>query len=68
MSRVYALTVVLDDDVMGGDVADLVYAIKLLRGVTDVRSNDHNPQETSARIHAKQEILRQMEDWLGDLE
>jgi hypothetical protein len=67
--RVHSLTVVLDADVRDDDVAPLIDAIRMMRGVADVRALVSDPvshmAEMRARRDAAQRVLALYKELIG---
>lgn len=55
-NRFYALTVILEKDVREDDCEPLIDAIKILRGVLDVKPHIANPDTWMAEERARQDL------------
>lgn len=58
--RFYALTVILDNDKRDDDAEYIINAIRMIKGVLDVKGNIANPDTWMAEERAKNEIRRKL--------
>jgi len=54
--RFYALTVALEKDTRDDDAERIIHAIKMIKGVLDVKGNISNPDVWMSEERAKQEL------------
>lgn len=65
-TRVIALTVVLDEPKREDDVQELISAIRLMRGVSDVQIFEQTSESHIAYIRAQMEIRQRLWKALND--
>jgi len=64
--RIKALTVVLDDDYRDDSLDALVTAIRLFKGVADVKTHKVTSDDVIARMKIKRELVDKLWDALKD--
>ena len=59
-NRYYALTVILEKDIRSDDAEPLVNAIKMIKGVLDVKPHISDPETWMAQERARMELGRKV--------
>ncbi|MDD5649637.1 MAG: hypothetical protein PHF86_04355 [Candidatus Nanoarchaeia archaeon] len=64
--RTTCLTVVLDNDFRIDDIDSILNAIRMIKGVAEVKANVSNPEEFTAYIRAKMSLEKKLWEALKD--
>lgn len=66
-ARVRSLTIALDDDIRTDDVESLVNAIKMMRNVLSVTTNEVNPNDWATERRVKLETAQKLTNLITEL-
>lgn len=66
-ARVRSLTIALDDDIRTDDVESLVNAIKMMRNVLSVTTNEVNPNDWATERRVKLETAQKLTQLITEL-
>ena len=64
--RYYALTVILEKDIRSDDAQPMIEAIKMIKGVLDIKPHITTPTELVANHRAKMELTKKIMDMIWD--